>query len=115
MQVIIGDPNLISLLIFSLALFLFLQIYLIFKIKVTIQRILAIFLKLDRMVQYIQINSKTEKAKLAQNCQSCKNRIVYFHSENESYFYIKCRLNDQLMSPEDSCFHFILDAQSYEI
>jgi len=115
MQVIIGDPNLISLLIFSLVLFLVLQIYLIYKIKVTIQRILDIFLKLDRMVQYIQFNRTSGKTKPDHNCQNCKNRIVYFHSDKEPYFYIKCRLSDEIVSPEDSCYHFILDPQSYEI
>ena len=115
MHVSIEDPNLIFLLLTFLICFILFQIYLVFKIKIIIQRILEIFIKIDSIVKEFQWEQSGKKSKIIRTCQNCKNRIVYFHSENEAYFYIKCRLNNQTVNPEDFCHYFVLDPQSYEI
>ena len=115
MSVIIEDPNLIFLLLSLLIGFILFQIYLVFKIKLTVQKILEIFIKIDSIVKELQWKQTGKTQKIIRTCQNCKNRIVYFHSENESYFYIKCRLNNQIVNPDDFCHYFVLDPQSYEI
>ena len=115
MHVTIEDPNLIFLLLSFLICFILFQIYLVFKIKVVVQRILEIFIKIDRMVREFQREKAGKKSTKMSTCQNCKNRIVYFHSEDETYFYIKCRLNNQTVNPEDFCHYFVFDPQNFEI
>ena len=115
MQVTSNNPNLIFLLLSFLICFILYQIYLVFKIKVIVQRILEIFIKIDRMTREFQRQQSGKKTGSINRCENCKNRMVYFHTGDEAYFYIKCRLNNQVVNSEDFCHHFVLDPQNLKI
>lgn len=115
MHITIENYNVILLIASLLIFYVLFQIYLILKIKVVVERILEIFLKINNIVNEYRKTKSENKSKVIRTCQYCKNRIIYFHSENESYFYIKCRLNNQAVNPEDFCHYFVFDSQNYEI
>jgi len=115
MQISIEDTNLILLILGLLVSYVLFQLYMVFKIKEIVQRILEIFIKIDKMVREFQSQKPGKRSGAVRTCQNCKNRVVYYHSEDENYFYIKCRLNNQIVSPEDFCHQFVFDPQNYEI
>lgn len=116
MRIVIEDPNLTILLLIFLICFILFQIYLLFKIRKIVLRLLKIYNKIDNIAKEFSGGRRSKKgSKLIRTCQTCKNRLVYFHSEDESYFYMKCRLNNQMVNPEDFCHYFVFDPQSYEI
>jgi len=115
MSIVIENPNWMILLITIFVCIVFFQIYLLLKIRIIAQKILEMFVRFDIMVNELNKGKRRKKSKAIKTCQSCKNRIVYLHSEDESYFYIRCRLNNQTVSPDNVCNYFVLDPQNYEI
>ena len=71
--------------------------------------------RLDKIKKEIRWGKSQRTSGILRTCQNCRNRVVYYHSENESYFYIKCGLNKQVVNPSDFCHYFVLDPQNYEI
>jgi len=115
MHFIIEDPTLIFLLTCFLALFILTQIYLILKIKIIVERLLNIFMKMDRVIRKFRLSNNYKPQKTTQSCQNCKFRRIFYHSDSESYFYIKCFLNNQPVDPDFCCPNFVMDEQGYEI
>ncbi|MBN2008482.1 hypothetical protein JW960_03955 [candidate division KSB1 bacterium] len=115
MQITLTNPALLFLLIVLLMSYVLLLFYLILKLRFLMQRISELFFRLDTTVKEIQLQQPAEKSRNIRNCQHCKNRIVFFHSEDKPYFYMKCKLNNEAVNPEDFCHHFVYDPQTYEI
>lgn len=115
MHFIIEDPTLIFLLLGFLGLFILTQLYLIYKIKLIVERILDIFIRTDRLIKRINHPSSPDIQDQGKCCQNCNYRRIFFHSDSEPYFYIKCFLNNQPVDPEFCCPNYVMDTQSYEI
>jgi hypothetical protein len=115
MQITLTDPALLFLIILLVASYVLLLFYLIMKLRFLMQRISELFFRLDTTIKEVQSQPPVEKTRDIRNCQHCKNRIVYFHSEETPYFYMKCKLNNQAVNPEDFCHHYIYDPQNTEI
>ena len=110
------DNSTLMFIIASLLIsFIVIQLYLIVKFKNFTNKIIRIVSNLDLMIRELQWNQTSVKSIKMKSCQNCKNRVVFFHSEQDPYFYIKCRLKNKPVNPEDCCKNFILDPQNYEI
>ncbi len=115
MHITFTSPLLLFLLISVVVSYCILMIYLLLKVKFLMQRVSELFFRLDTAVKEFQLQQPADKSRDIRNCQHCKNRIVFFHSDNNPYFYMKCKLTDQAVNPEDFCHHFVFDPQNYEI
>lgn len=115
MQIALDNTTYIFLLICLLTTYILLQIYLLIKLKFFIERISEIFFKVNSLINELQVERGSGKPRNVKNCQNCKNRLVFFHSQDKPYFYIKCRLNNQPVNPDYYCEHFVFDPQNYEI
>ena len=106
----------LTFLIFLILLCLFvIQVIMLFRIKKLARKILALFSSFEKTVHHANSLSSTKFVRIDKTCQYCKHRIVYFHGEDEVYFYLKCRIKDKNVHQNDTCQQFILDPQSYKI
>lgn len=106
--------NLLYFLFSLIVCLILIQIYFLIKINLLIKKVTELFIKFDFLINIFKKEQKLPRQNPTRSCENCKNRIVYFHSEQESYFYLKCRLNNQPVSQEDCCHLYILDPQIYK-
>jgi len=106
--------NLLFFLFTLIVCLILIQIFFLIKIKFLIKRVSELFIKLDFLTHSTKKGQHNPPQHVIRSCENCKNRIVYFHSEQESYFYLKCRLNNQPVSQEDYCHNYVMDPQIYK-
>ena len=92
-----------------------LQIYILLKLKSISRKLSKLFFKFDMLYDNADQHQNFYRATTIKSCQNCKNRIVFFHSDEESYFYLKCRINNKAVNQQYFCNYFILDPQNYKI
>ena len=102
------------LLICFFSVFICFQIYLLFKIKKIVQKLIEILFLFDHLVKKIRPGEGT-KDSLARTCMNCKNRVPYYLNDPHynGYFYYRCQFTKKHVLPENSCDHFTFDPQIY--
>mgnify|MGYP006290771625 CR=1 FL=1 len=108
-------PDLVVFLFLILLCLVFVQIIMLFRIKKLAQKILALFINFQKTMNEFDAITTEKVIRIDKTCQYCKHRIVYFHGDNEAYFYLKCRLKNKAVNQNDTCKQFVLDPQSYKI
>lgn len=104
------------LLICFFSVFITVQIYLLFKIKKIVQKLIEILFLFDHLVKKVQPGEGT-KDSLARTCKNCKNRVPYYLNDPHynDYFYYRCQYSKRHVLPDYSCDHFMLDPQISDV
>ena len=112
-----NSDNFFYLLIAFFSLYIILQIYIVFKMRLIIQKIFEIIFRIDGIFRQVKMTSLQSKITPLKVCKNCQNRIPFYYSENEKdgFFYYRCRLTKKQVPGDHACDNFILDPQTYDV
>lgn len=105
------------LLISFFSIYIILQIFIVLKMRVIVEKLIYIMFRLDGLRREFHQLDRGTPIHLTRSCKNCKNRIPFYFnvSKFEGYFYYRCKLTKKQIPPDYLCERFIFDPQTYDV
>ncbi|MDZ7264115.1 MAG: hypothetical protein ONB16_05985 [candidate division KSB1 bacterium] len=103
------------LLLCFLSVYIVLQIYIIVRMKMIVERLIEILYDLDLLINPAQSQRQSAANEVSRTCKHCKYRIPFYQNNPDynGYFYYRCQLTNRYVQSEHVCEHFVIDPQLY--